>query len=59
MEMEPAKNPDKSLWAGVGNIRLGGNFKIKWIRKTPLTALQIEKALGTIVKDRMMRMSDG
>lgn len=43
----------------MGNIRLGGNFKIKWVRKTPLTALQIEKALGPIIKDRIMRLSDG
>ena len=59
METEPSKAPDKSCWVGVGNIRLGGNFKIKWVRKTPLTALQIEKALGPIIKDRIMRLSDG
>lgn len=59
METEPARSPDKTFWAGVSNIRLGGNFKIKWIRKTPLTALQIEKILGPITKDRIMRLSDG
>lgn len=59
METEPSKVPDKGLWSGVSNIRLGGNFQIKWIRKKPLTSLQIQKCLGTQIRDRMMRLSDG
>lgn len=59
MEKEPGKTPEKAFWSGVSNIRLGGNFEIRWIRKTPLTSLQIEKALGTQMKERIMRLSDG
>lgn len=46
MESEPDKIPDKSIWNGVGNIRLGGNFKLRWIRKKPLSLTTIEKKLG-------------
>lgn len=59
METEPSKIPDKGLWSGVSNIRLGGNFQIKWIRKKPITSLQIEKSLGGQARDRIMRLSDG
>ena len=41
MESEPDKIPDKSIWNGVSNIRLGGNFKIRWIRKKPLSMTTI------------------
>jgi hypothetical protein len=41
MESEPDKIPDKSIWSGVGNIRLGGNFKLRWIRKKPLSLTTI------------------
>ncbi len=41
MESEPEKNADKSLWVGVTNIRLGGNFKIKWLRKKPLSLVNV------------------
>lgn len=37
MEAEPERVPDKSIWTGVSNIRLGGNFRIRWIRKKPLS----------------------
>ncbi len=37
METEPDRLTDKSIWSGVSNIRLGGNFKIKWLRKKPLS----------------------
>ncbi len=37
MQSQPDKIIDKSIWAGVTNIRLGGNFKIKWLRKKPLS----------------------
>lgn len=50
MEGEPDKVPDKSIWAGVGNIRLGGNFRIRWIRKKPLSMSTIEKKLGVEYK---------
>jgi hypothetical protein len=53
------KASEKSFWEGVSNIRLGGNFEIKWLRKQPITALQLEKALGAQVKDRVMRLTDG
>ncbi len=46
MESEPDKIPDKSIWSGVSNIRLGGNFKLRWIRKKPLSLATIEKKLG-------------
>lgn len=59
MESEPSKNPEKTFWTGVSNIRLGGNFELKWLRKKPLTSLQIEKSAGTQVRDQIMRMSDG
>jgi hypothetical protein len=59
MEKEPMKAAEKSFWEGVSNIRLGGNFEIKWIRKQPITALQLEKALGSQAKDRVMRLTDG
>ena len=59
MDREPPKNPEKTFWSGVSNIRLGGNFELKWIRKKPLTFLQIKKALGAQTRDRIMRMSDG
>jgi hypothetical protein len=42
MESEPDKITDKSVWAGVSNIRLGGNFKIKWLRKKPLSLVTVE-----------------
>ena len=41
MQSEPEKFPDKTIWSGVSNIRLGGNFKIKWIRKKPMNLVQI------------------
>jgi hypothetical protein len=59
MEKEPMKASEKSFWEGVSNIRLGGNFEIKWMRKQPITALQLEKALGAQAKDRVMRLTDG
>ena len=50
MESEPDKNPDKSIWTGVSNIRLGGNFKLRWIRKKPLSYTTIEKKIGNEAK---------
>lgn len=51
MESEPDKMPDKTIWNGVGNIRLGGNFKIRWIRKKPLSLTTIEKKLGSEARE--------
>lgn len=59
MESEPERVPDKSLWNGVNNIRLGGNFKIRWIRKKPLSLTTIEKKLGSEYKDEILRATDG
>lgn len=41
MESEPDRLTDKSVWSGVSNIRLGGNFKIKWLRKKPLSLVLV------------------
>ncbi len=41
MNSEPDKVTDKSIWSGVANIRLGGNFKIKWLRKKPLSLVSV------------------
>jgi hypothetical protein len=51
MESEPDKIPDKSIWNGVSNIRLGGNFKIRWIRKKPLSLTTIERKIGSEARD--------
>lgn len=59
MDTQPDKIPDKSFWNGVNNIRLGGNFKIKWLRKKPLGIVTIEKYLGASVKEEVMRTTDG
>lgn len=59
MESEPDKIPDKSIWSGVSNIRLGGNFKLRWIRKKPLSLATIEKKLGVEAKDEMLKATDG
>lgn len=59
MESEPDKVPDKSIWNGVSNIRLGGNFKIRWIRKKPLSLTTIEKKLGVESRDEMAKATDG
>lgn len=59
MESEPDRMTDKSAWSGVSNIRLGGNFKIKWLRKKPLSLVLVEKALGTIFKDTIIKACDG
>ena len=59
MESEPEKIPDKSIWSGVGNIRLGGNFKLRWIRKKPLSLTTIEKKLGVEAKDEILKATDG
>jgi hypothetical protein len=59
MESDPEKIPDKSIWQGVSSIRLGGNFRIRWIRKKPLSLTTIEKKLGVEAKDEMLRSSDG
>lgn len=50
MESEPSKFPDKNVWSGVSNIRLGGNFKIRWIRKKPLSLMQVEREVGSNIK---------
>ncbi len=59
METEPERIPDKSFWNGVNNIRLGGNFKLRWIRKKPLSLSTIEKKLGADHKDEIVRATDG
>jgi len=59
MESEPDKVPDKAIWNGVNNIRLGGNFKIRWIRKKPLSLTTIEKKLGTEARDEINKATDG
>ena len=59
MESEPDKTPDKTIWNGVSNIRLGGNFKIRWIRKKPLSLTTIERKLGTEAKDEISKATDG
>lgn len=59
MESEPDKNPDKSIWTGVSNIRLGGNFKLRWIRKKPLSYTTIEKKLGNEAKEEIAKAADG
>ena len=59
MESEPERVPDKSFWNGVNNIRLGGNFKIRWIRKKPLSFSTVEKKLGSEYKDEIVRATDG
>jgi hypothetical protein len=59
MESEPDKIPDKSIWSGVSNIRLGGNFKLRWIRKKPLSLATIEKKLGVDAKEEMLKATDG
>ena len=59
MESEPDKVPDKSIWTGVSNIRLGGNFKIRWIRKKPLSLTTIERKLGPDARDEMAKATDG
>lgn len=59
METEPDKVADKAIWSGVNNIRLGGNFKIRWIRKKPLSLSQIEKMLGNTAKEEILRACDG
>ena len=41
---------DKTVWSGVTNIRLGGNFKIKWLRKKGLSLVAVEKNLGSNFK---------
>jgi hypothetical protein len=41
MENEPDRITDKTVWSGVANIRLGGNFKIKWLRKKPLSLVNV------------------
>lgn len=50
---------DKSIWNGVSNIRLGGNFKIRWIRKKPLSLTTIEKKLGVEAKEEISKAIDG
>ena len=59
MECEPDKTADKSIWSGVSNIRLGGNFKIRWVRKKPLSLTTIERKLGTEAKDEISKSTDG
>jgi hypothetical protein len=59
MESEPDKITDKSVWAGVSNIRLGGNFKIKWLRKKPLSLVTVEKNLGANFKEAIIKSCDG
>ena len=59
MEGEPDKIPDKTIWNGVGNIRLGGNFKIRWIRKKPLSLTTIERKLGVDARDEISKATDG
>ena len=59
MESQPDKIPDKSIWSGVSNIRLGGNFKIRWIRKKPLSLTTIEKKLGGQARDEIAKATDG
>jgi hypothetical protein len=59
MESEPDKVPDKSIWNGVSNIRLGGNFKLRWIRKKPLSMTTIEKKLGVEARDEISKATDG
>lgn len=53
METQPQNNPDKSIWNGVANIRLGGNFQIRWIRKKPISITQVQKELGDMVKNEI------
>jgi hypothetical protein len=43
----------------VSNIRLGGNFRIRWIRKKPLSLATIEKKLGALAKEEMTKGMDG
>ena len=59
MESEPGKVVDKEKWTGVANIRLGGNFRVKWLRKRPLSLTLVEKALGTMFKDMIVKACDG
>jgi hypothetical protein len=59
MESEPDKITDKSVWTGVSNIRLGGNFKIKWLRKKPLSLVTVEKNLGLNFKEAIIKSCDG
>lgn len=43
----------------MGNIRLGGNFKIRWIRKKPLSFTIIERKVGMEAREEFSRAVDG
>lgn len=38
---------------------MGGNFKLRWIRKKPLSLATIEKKLGVDAKDEILKATDG
>ena len=59
MESEPDKITDKTVWSGVSNIRLGGNFKIKWLRKKPLSLVLVQKRIGSNFKESIIKSCDG
>jgi hypothetical protein len=42
MEDKPSDTPNKSVWAGVETIKLGGNFKIKWLSRSIVVANRFE-----------------
>lgn len=59
MDSEPDKVTDKTVWVGVSNIRLGGNFRIKWLRKKPLSLSSVEKNIGSNFKEMIVKSCDG
>lgn len=42
MEDKPSDIPNKNSWLGVETIKLGGNFKIKWISKSVVVGARYE-----------------
>lgn len=38
MEESPSDIANKSVWIGVETIKLGGNFKIRWLSKSILAS---------------------
>lgn len=58
MEDKPSDIPNKNSWVGVETIKLGGNFKIRWISKSLVLGNRFEHEINPLTKEYVSRSGD-
>lgn len=58
MEDKPSDIPNKSVWAGVETIKLGGNFRIKWLSRGLVAANRFENEINPLTREYVSRSGD-